>query len=133
MHSLAVRTGAELTFETLLALRDAALEAARAGQGVALLLGTDTMDEAAFALHLMLEPALAAAGRCLAITGAMRPADQISADGPMNLLAAIQARAARAASQRHRQQGVCLPPDPDRRCSRWPWTLRAAPRARCWW
>ena len=53
--------------------------------GLVILHGTDTLEESAYFLHLALP-----AGKPVVLTGAMRPADHPEADGPANLLAAVQ-------------------------------------------
>lgn len=55
-----------------------------------LLCGTDTLEEAAFSLHLMLAHALHARAAVLCITGAMLPADQLGGDGARNLRDALR-------------------------------------------
>ncbi|WP_298704867.1 asparaginase [uncultured Veillonella sp.] len=47
--------------------------------------GTDTMEETAYFLHLMVHTT-----KPIVVTGSMRPATAISADGPLNLLQAVQ-------------------------------------------
>ena len=85
--------GAHLDFDTLIALADKIRElAARALSGVVITQGTDTIEEAAFALDLMLDIALP-----VVVTGAMRNPTRPGADGPANMLAAVQVAAANAA------------------------------------
>lgn len=63
--------------------------------GIVITHGTDTLEETAFALHLLLP-----SGKPVVLTAAMRPADSLSADGPANLLQA--ARVALSASSVNR-------------------------------
>lgn len=77
--------------------------------GIVITHGTDTLDETALVLDLLCERRLP-----VVVTGAMRPASALSADGPMNLLAAAHT----ALDPGARQGGVMivmndriLPPD----------------------
>lgn len=56
--------------------------------GIVIAHGTDTLEESAYYLHLSLKTS-----KPIVLTGAMRPATALSADGPMNLLKAIQVAA----------------------------------------
>ena len=85
--------GAHLDFDTLIALADKIRDlSARAVSGVVITQGTDTIEEAAFALDLMLDIALP-----VVVTGAMRNPTRPGADGPANMLAAVQVAASNAA------------------------------------
>lgn len=93
------RSGAELTFDTILKIRDVILEARDSHDGVIVLTGTDSMEEMAFSLDLMLSP-----GVPVVVTGSMRPADAVGYDGYSNLADAI----AVAGSRNSRRLGVLV-------------------------
>lgn len=67
--------------------------------GIVITHGTDTLEETAFALHLLLPT-----GKPVVLTAAMRPASSDAADGPRNLLQA----ACVALSSAARNQGVLV-------------------------
>jgi len=68
-------------------------------QGAVVTHGTDTLDESAFFLDLTIQ-----SEKPVVVTGSMRPATAISADGPMNLLTSVKL----AATANARGRGVMI-------------------------
>lgn len=98
--TLQLLPSASLEFAHLLeVLAWARLQVAEGAHGVVLTQGTDTLEESAYFLDLLWD-----CDAPLVLTGAMRAASQVSADGPANLLAA----AAVALTDSSRKRGVLV-------------------------
>ncbi|WP_137291283.1 asparaginase [Natronorubrum halophilum] len=89
----------DMDFETMATLTDAAETALEAGaDGVVVTHGTDTMEESAYFVDSTCD-----ADGPIVFTGAQRRPDEVSSDGPSNLLAAV-----RAASHDRIAEGVYI-------------------------
>lgn len=85
--SLMTKPGAALRLEDVVRVASEIEAAARQGaDGVVVTQGTDTIEETAFLLDLLVEPTVA-----VVVTGGMRAASAVGADGPANVSAAIRA------------------------------------------
>ncbi len=92
--------GAHLQFDDLQALAEAIRAISSLGhRGVVVTQGTDTIEESAFALDRLLDVEMP-----VVVTGAMRNPTVAGADGPANLLGAVQV----AISERARGRGVLV-------------------------
>jgi L-asparaginase len=82
--------GAHLAFDDVFALSEQIEKEVEDGMvdGVVVTQGTDTIEETAFLLELLIS-----CDAPVVITGAMRPPTAVSADGPANLLASVQVAA----------------------------------------
>ncbi|MEP6830232.1 MAG: asparaginase domain-containing protein [Rhizomicrobium sp.] len=89
------RPSAGFTPTDIAAIAQAANEAATSYDGVVITHGTDVLEETAFALELLTRTETP-----IVVTGAMRLANQPSADGDANLIAAVRVAAAKAARGR---------------------------------
>lgn len=78
----------DLDFETVLDLAAAARDAATNADGIVVTHGTDTMEESAYALDLLLD-----LDAPVVFTGAQRRPDERGSDGPANLRDAVRAAA----------------------------------------
>ncbi|HQU00711.1 MAG TPA: asparaginase [Acidimicrobiales bacterium] len=80
----------DLTFVDLVELAGRIDEALHAGaHGVVVIQGTDTLEETAFALELLVRTT-----GTVVVTGAMRSPNEVGHDGPANVLAAVRVAAA---------------------------------------
>lgn len=74
----------DMSDEILLRLATRVKEALKSADGVVITHGTDTMEESAYFLSLVVK-----SDKAVVLVGAMRPATAISADGPKNLYNAV--------------------------------------------
>ncbi|MFZ0041884.1 MAG: asparaginase [Solirubrobacteraceae bacterium] len=91
--------GPQISLDQALGLSRRAAEAGRAGEGVVITTGTDTLEELAALCALTYD-----GGAPIVLTGANRPASATGADGPANLLDAV----AVAANERAADLGVVV-------------------------
>jgi L-asparaginase len=86
------KPSADFTLADIAAIADAATAASKTGAGIVITHGSDTLEESAFALSLLVQVETP-----VVFTAAMRRPDQPSADGPGNLLAASRVAISAAA------------------------------------
>ncbi len=100
-HALFALDSADMTDAQRLQLAQRVARLARRDDvdGIVIAHGTDTLEESAYLLHLTLKTR-----KPVVLTGAMRPATALGADGPLNLYQAAQV----AASPRAAGQGVLV-------------------------
>ena len=79
------KPSADITLADIATIADAAADAAETGARVVITHGTDTLEESAFALSLLVQVEMP-----IVFTAAMRRPGQPGADGPANLLAAAR-------------------------------------------
>lgn len=87
---LDVRSGAELSFDTVGKVRDLVVSKHSDYEGVLLVTGTDTMDEFAFCLSLLLDGFLQENSLSFVVTGSMKPFDIPGFDGTANIVDSIK-------------------------------------------
>jgi len=92
-----------------LAKRVNALFAADEADGIVITHGTDTAEETGYFLHLVVK-----SNRPVVLTGSMRPATALSADGPLNLFNAVGV----AADPQARGRGAIVAINDDLHCAR---------------
>lgn len=98
-ENFAARPGANLTVEMAHAIASRIVSAAGDYRGFVLVMGTDSMEELAFLLDLVIdieEPVV--------LTGAMKPSDVVGYDGIANLIQAIEI----AGDEASRRRGVLI-------------------------
>lgn len=96
VHDVLTVAGGSLSFANVLEVADAAAEVVRDGAGgIVLTQGTDTIEETAFLIDSVWQHEVP-----FVVSGAMRNPTQAGADGPANLLAALQIAAAPTARGR---------------------------------
>ncbi|MGB6327269.1 MAG: asparaginase domain-containing protein [Methylocella sp.] len=96
------KPSADFTLADIAAIADAATAAAKTGASIVITHGTDTLEESAFALSLLVQVEMP-----IVFTAAMRRPDRPGADGPANLLAASRV----AISPASRGKGILVVAD----------------------